>query len=85
MTLERETVVMCLERVKKIQDAGFTFKEVAVNHFFRAYGTSQFFNFRRIFRVGIGIIQLWWQLVARPKLFGGAAKAPAKRHPSGSE
>jgi glycosyltransferase involved in cell wall biosynthesis len=83
--LERETGVICLEMVKKIQDAGFTFVEVPVNHFFRAYGTSQFFNFRRIFRVGLGVMKLWWELVARPRFNGSPAKEPGKGHPGASK
>jgi glycosyltransferase involved in cell wall biosynthesis len=83
--LERETGVICLEMVKKIQDAGFTFIEVPVNHFFRAYGTSQFFNFRRIFRVGLGVLKLWWELVVRPRFSGSPAKEPGKGHPGASK
>jgi len=61
--LTYDSGVICLEMVKKIQDAGFQFAEVPVNHYFRAYGKSQFFNFRRIFNVGINVLQLWWKLV----------------------
>ncbi|MFQ5329041.1 MAG: glycosyltransferase family 2 protein [Thermodesulfobacteriota bacterium] len=61
--LERSSGVICLEMVKKIQDGGFRFVEVPVNHFFRAYGKSQFFNFPRVFRVGCDVIRLWWELV----------------------
>ena len=32
--------------MKKIQDAGFRIAEVPVHHYHRAYGKSQFFNFR---------------------------------------
>ena len=32
--------------MKKIQDAGFRVAEVPVHHYHRAYGKSQFFNFR---------------------------------------
>lgn len=78
VTLERDTGVICLEMVKKIQDAGFSFTEVPVNHFFRAYGTSQFFNFRRIFRVGLGVLKLWWELVAMPRLKGARTKPPVE-------
>lgn len=67
--LEEDSGVICLEMVKKIQDANFRFVEVPVNHFFRAYGRSQFFNFSRVFRVGKDVLRLWWQLVAKPKLF----------------
>jgi glycosyltransferase involved in cell wall biosynthesis len=67
ITLEKTSGVICLELVKKIQDAGFVFAEVPVNHFFRSYGTSQFFNFPRIFKVGLDVLELWWQLVVRPR------------------
>ncbi|MFQ5901833.1 MAG: glycosyltransferase family 2 protein [Thermodesulfobacteriota bacterium] len=64
--LKKTSGVICLEMVKKIQDAGFRFVEVPVNHFFRAYGRSQFFNFKRVFKVGVDIIGLWWELVVKP-------------------
>ncbi len=55
--------VICLELMKKIQDAGFTVVEVPVHHYHRAYGKSQFFNFRRIWRVAAGVWGLWRELV----------------------
>ncbi|MBC7263701.1 MAG: glycosyltransferase family 2 protein [Chloroflexi bacterium] len=61
--LESNSGVICVEMVKKIQDAGFKFAEVPVHHYHRAYGKSQFFNFGRIARVGIDLTRLWWQLV----------------------
>ncbi len=63
INLEHNSGIICLEMIKKIQDAGFRFAEVPVNHFFRAYGKSQFFNFKRVFRVGLDIFKLWWKLV----------------------
>ena len=63
--LESQSGVICVEMMKKFQDAGFSVVEVPVHHYFRAYGKSQFFNFRRIFRIGINLIQLWWKLVIR--------------------
>jgi glycosyltransferase involved in cell wall biosynthesis len=69
--LDRDTGVICLEMVKKIQDAGFRFTEVPVNHFFRAYGSSQFFNVRRVFKVGRGVLELWWELVLEPRFGRG--------------
>ena len=47
-TLEKNSGVICLEMMKKIQDAGFRIAEVPVHHYHRAYGKSQFFNFRRL-------------------------------------
>ncbi len=63
--LTRNSGVICLELMKKIHDAGFRIAEVPVHHFHRAYGKSQFFNFRRIFKTGVDVIQLWQELVIR--------------------
>ena len=57
--------VICVEMMKKIQDAGFSLGEVPVHHYHRLYGKSQFFNYRRLFSVGISLIALWWKLVIR--------------------
>jgi glycosyltransferase involved in cell wall biosynthesis len=64
--LEKNSGVICLEMMKKIQDAGFRIVEAPVHHYHRAYGTSQFFNFRRIFRTGVDVLKLWYVLVIRP-------------------
>ena len=63
--LESETGTICLEMVKKFQDAGFVFVEVPVSHYHRQYGKSQFFNFPRLWRTFIQLIRLWWKLVVR--------------------
>jgi len=63
--LEKNSGVICLEMMKKFQDAGFRVAEVPVHHYHRAYGKSQFFNFRRIARTGIDVLKLWWALVVR--------------------
>lgn len=64
--LESDSGVICVEMMKKIQDAGFRIAEVPVHHYHRAYGRSQFFNFRRTFRVGKDLMALWFRLVLRP-------------------
>jgi glycosyltransferase involved in cell wall biosynthesis len=61
--LEKTSGVICLEMMKKVQDAGFRMVEVPVNHYHRAFGKSQFFNFRRIGRTAVDVMKLWWQLV----------------------
>ena len=63
--LEKDSGVICLEMMKKFQDAGFRVAEHPVHHFHRAYGKSQFFNFPRIYRTAIDVMKLWWQLVIR--------------------
>lgn len=63
--LESDSGTICLELVKKLQDAGFRFAEVPVHHYHRTYGKSQFFNFPRLWRTGVQLIGLWWKLVIR--------------------
>jgi len=65
--LEHDSGVICVEMVKKLQDAGSVFAEVPVHHFFRAYGISQFFNFKRVAAVGMDIVKLWWELVVKKR------------------
>ena len=60
--LKSDSGVICVELVKKVQDAGFRIAEVPVHHYHRAYGKSQFFNFRRIWRTGKQLWALWWEL-----------------------
>ena len=63
--LEKDSGVICLEMMKKFQDAGFRVAEHPVHHYHRAFGTSQFFNFPRIYRTAIDVMKLWWVLVIR--------------------
>ena len=73
ISLRSDSGTICLELVKKMQDAGFRFAEVPVHHFHRAFGRSQFFNFRRLWRTGVQLIGLWRDLVWRQ----GEDPAPA--------
>ena len=84
--LERDTCVICLELMRKIQDAGFSIVEVPVHHYHRTHGRSQFFNVRRIFWTGIDILKLWITLVvlgrgrqASPVLFRNPTISSAPR------
>jgi glycosyltransferase involved in cell wall biosynthesis len=61
--LERDTGVICLEMMRKVQDAGFRVVEVPVHHYHRTHGRSQFFNVRRVFWTGVDVLKLWIQLV----------------------
>jgi glycosyltransferase involved in cell wall biosynthesis len=65
VALEKNSGVICLEMMKKIQDAGFRVAEVPVHHYHRAHGKSQFFNFPRILRTGLDVMRLWFSLVVR--------------------
>jgi glycosyltransferase involved in cell wall biosynthesis len=61
--LEKTSGVICLEMMKKIHDAGFRIVEVPVHHYHRAFGRSQFFNFRRLFKTALDVMRLWLALV----------------------
>jgi glycosyltransferase involved in cell wall biosynthesis len=63
--LEKSSGVICLELMKKVQDAGFRIVEVPVHHYHRAYGRSQFFNYRRLARTALDVLKLWVALVVR--------------------
>ena len=65
INLEKTSGVICLEMMKKIEDAGFRIVEVPVHHFHRAFGRSQFFNFRRIAKTAVDVLRLWYELVVR--------------------
>jgi glycosyltransferase involved in cell wall biosynthesis len=65
VSLEKNSGVICLEMMKKIQDAGFRISEVPVHHYHRAHGRSQFFNFRRLARTAVDVMRLWVALVVR--------------------
>jgi glycosyltransferase involved in cell wall biosynthesis len=80
VSLEKTSGVICLEMMKKIQDAGFRIAEVPVHHYHRAHGKSQFFNFRRLFKTAIDVAKLWVALVVarehvRPEPRGMSADA----------
>jgi glycosyltransferase involved in cell wall biosynthesis len=73
--LEKTSGVICLEMMKKITDAQFRIVEVPVHHYHRAYGKSQFFNFRRIFKTAVDVLRLWLALVVFGQHRARAAQA----------
>lgn len=62
---------ICLELVKKIEDAGYVFAEIPVNHYSRKYGVSQFFVPWRIFRTFRQLAGLYWTLVIKKEHLRG--------------
>jgi glycosyltransferase involved in cell wall biosynthesis len=70
INLEKTSGVICLEMMKKIEDAGFRIVEVPVHHYHRAFGKSQFFNLRRIAKTGVDVLRLWFALVIRRQHLG---------------
>jgi hypothetical protein len=81
--LEKDSGVICLEMMKKFQDAGFRVAQLPVHHYHRAHGQSQFFNFPRVFRTLVDVHKLWWSLVVRREHLkarpAAAAAAASKR------
>lgn len=69
--LESTTGSICVELIKKIQTAGYTFAEVPVSHYHRQYGRSQFFNWQRLLRTLRHLLVLWWQLVLKKEFAPG--------------
>jgi glycosyltransferase involved in cell wall biosynthesis len=63
--LKSESGSICLEMVKKFQDAGYRFAEVPVHHYQRPHGTSQFFRPRHLANTARRLVSLWWELVIR--------------------
>lgn len=79
--LTKSSGVICVELMKKVQDAGFRILEVPVHHYHRAYGKSQFFNFRRVGRTLYDLIRLWVDLVIR-RVHLRPRSAPASKQES---
>jgi glycosyltransferase involved in cell wall biosynthesis len=65
VALESDTGTICLEMIKKFQDVGVRFAETPVHHYHRAYGKSQFFNYPRLYRTAIHLMQLWWRMIVK--------------------
>lgn len=63
--LKSNSGAICLELVKKIEDAGYVFAETPVNHYSRKYGVSQFFVPWRIIRTLRQLTSLYWMLIVR--------------------
>jgi len=63
--LEAVSGAITVELVKKIQDAGFRIVEAPVSHYYRQYGLSQFFNFKRVAQTVLKLFMWWWRLVIR--------------------
>jgi hypothetical protein len=80
--LEADSGVICVELMKKVQDAGFRLTETPVHHFHRAYGKSQFFNFPRLYRVALDLSSLWMKLVLHKEHLQEPATGQSPTQPS---
>ncbi|MFZ5822571.1 MAG: glycosyltransferase family 2 protein [Chloroflexota bacterium] len=63
--LESTGGVICLEMVKKFEDAGYSIAEAPVHHYPRVYGSSQFFSLPHLSRAFRQMLRLYWKLVVK--------------------
>jgi glycosyltransferase involved in cell wall biosynthesis len=66
--LTRDTGLICVELVTKVEKNGFRVHYVPVHHYPRFHGKSQFFNLRRVAEVALGMGRLWWELMIRQRI-----------------
>ncbi len=59
VTLEHTTGVVCVEMVRKLQDAGAVFVEVPVHHYPRRHGKSEFFRVPSVLKSLRDLSVLW--------------------------
>jgi len=69
IALESNSGTICVEMVKKIEAAGFNIRETPVHHYYRSYGKSQYFTFRRLFKTVLELSVLWYKLILRHQAF----------------
>ena len=88
--LKSTSGTICVEMIKKLQDAGCRFTEVPVHHFHRSVGRSQFFRPRWLIKTFFDLLVLWRELMLlspapseQEKAMAAAAAEPAgdKNHP----
>ncbi len=61
--LVHSTGVICVEMIRKFQDAGARFVEVPVHHYPRTHGKSQFFRVASVLRSLRDLAALWVRLI----------------------
>jgi hypothetical protein len=75
--LESSSGCITVEMMTRIELGHFAVVEVPVHHYHRAYGESQFFNFRRVARTLVELSGMWLKLkLLRRRDMSGAATPP---------
>ena len=74
--LTEDSGLICVEMMAKFGLTRARLAEVPVHHFHRMHGRSQFFNFKRVLRVFINMLGLWWNLFVRKIPVGPTEKRP---------
>jgi len=62
LILEYNSGVICVEMIAKLSKKGYKFEEVPVHHYYRMSGKSEFFNIKRIVRMGMHLLRLWYKI-----------------------
>lgn len=68
IALTRDTGLICVELVTKVERSGGVVRYVPVHHYHRLHGHSQFFNVRRVAEVALGLGRLWWELIVQRRI-----------------
>lgn len=76
--LESTSGCITVEMMTRVEQGGFTVVEVPVHHYFRAYGQSQFFNFRRVARTLTELTLLWIKLKVIPRRYSSGSATPPR-------
>jgi glycosyltransferase involved in cell wall biosynthesis len=75
--LDSNSGCITVEMMTRIEQGNFCVVEVPVHHYHRAYGESQFFNFRRIARTLVELTGMWFKLkIFRRRYSSGSATPP---------
>jgi glycosyltransferase involved in cell wall biosynthesis len=75
--LDSTSGCITVEMMTRVEQGGFHVVEVPVHHYFRAYGQSQFFNFKRVARTLVELTALWIKLRLLPQRnISGSATPP---------
>ena len=63
--LEETDGTMCIELLKKLHDGRFRFDEIAVSHYPRVYGRSQYFTVGGVLQSYAQLFRLWVRMVVK--------------------
>lgn len=69
LDLKSNSGSICIELVKKAQKKGAIFRQVSVHHFERKWGSSQFFQPKRLILTFFGFCVLWWRIMIIDNFF----------------
>jgi glycosyltransferase involved in cell wall biosynthesis len=75
--LTRDSGLICVELVTKVEKNGFKVVPVPVHHYHRLHGRSQFFNVPRLVQVARGMGVLWWELIVKKRVTRAAPRGGA--------